>query len=128
MNSTPFSAVSRFPPRFPPPCARRKPPWPIHVQWQTVLLVGVPRDGSARLDASGPRSTADTPLAPAFPRVRSEDAVLSGLIQQATDRSPTFRRLLAAIPKTDGLVYVQRGRRVHAEQDATIESRCGAPA
>jgi hypothetical protein len=86
-----------------------------------VLLVGFL--GTARLDSTqaGPVD-GDTPLAPAFPRVRSEDAVLSGLIQQATDRSPTFRRLLAAIQKTDGLVYVQRGRSAHAEQDATIKA------
>lgn len=86
-----------------------------------VVLVGFL--GTARLNSTqaGPVE-GDTPLAPAFPRVRSEDAVLSGLIQQATDRSPTFRRLLAAIQKTDGLVYVQRGRRAHAEQDATIKA------
>jgi hypothetical protein len=78
-----------------------------------VLLVGIL--GTARLDATqaGPVD-GDTPLVPAIPRVRTDDAVLSGLIQQATDRSPTFQRLLAAIQTTDGVVYVERGRCGHS--------------
>jgi len=42
-------------------------------------------------------------------RVRSTDAVLADLIEQAADRSPTFRAELAAIQATDGIVYVEPG-------------------
>jgi hypothetical protein len=47
------------------------------------------------------------------PRIRTEDPVLTMLIEDATDRSPTFRRLVAAIQTTDGVVYVERGRCGH---------------
>jgi hypothetical protein len=55
----------------------------------------------------------ERPVATADPRVRTEDPVVSALIQQATDLSPTFRRLVGAIQATDGVVYVQRGRCGH---------------
>lgn len=49
-----------------------------------VLLVGFL--GTARPDSTqaGP-ADGETPRATAFPRVRSEDPVLTGLIQQATE-------------------------------------------
>jgi hypothetical protein len=86
-----------------------------------LLLVGIL--GTARLDATptGPVD-GDRPPAPAFPRVRSEDVVLSHSVQHAADGCPTAGRLRAAIRQTDGLVYVQRGRRAQAEQDATIKA------
>jgi hypothetical protein len=47
------------------------------------------------------------------PRVRTEDRELSRLIQVATGRSATFRKLMQAIEATNGLVYVVRGRCGH---------------
>ena len=43
-------------------------------------------------------------------RVRSGNARLSALITEATDRSPTFKALLASIAATDGIVFVEAGR------------------
>ena len=75
----------------------------------TVLLA------AAELHASQGQEAAhvETPHDRAGSRVRSEEPSLSTLIQQATDRSPTFRRLVEAIQATDGLVYIQRGRCGH---------------
>jgi hypothetical protein len=42
-------------------------------------------------------------------RVRSSDWRLTSLIDQATQRSPTFRRLLAAIQASSGIVYAEPG-------------------
>jgi hypothetical protein len=57
--------------------------------------------------------TAGDPAAPHDPRVRTDDLALSALIRQATDQSATFRRLVAEIQATDGIVYVIRGRCGH---------------
>jgi hypothetical protein len=48
---------------------------------------------------------AETPTA----RVRSDDPALAALIDQATRRSDTFRRLLATIQASSGIVYVEPG-------------------
>jgi hypothetical protein len=58
----------------------------------------------------------DPPVASAAPRVRTEDAGLSRLIQQATSQSPTFRQLVETVQATDGIVYVMRGRCGHYVQ------------
>jgi hypothetical protein len=54
--------------------------------------------------------TAGDPAAPTYPRVRAADSALSTLIRQATDQSATFRRLVAEIQASDGIVHVIRGR------------------
>jgi hypothetical protein len=46
-------------------------------------------------------------------RVRSTDNALAGLIDQATRRSETFRRLLATIQASNGIVYVEPGECGH---------------
>jgi hypothetical protein len=46
-------------------------------------------------------------------RVRSTDNALAGLIDQATRRSETFRRLLATIQASNGIVYVELGECGH---------------
>jgi hypothetical protein len=46
-------------------------------------------------------------------RVRSEDSALAGLIDQATRGSETFRRLLATIQASNGIVYVEPGACSH---------------
>jgi hypothetical protein len=45
-----------------------------------------------------------------MPRVRTADPDIARAIAQATERSPTFRRLLDDIGRTDGIVWVSRGR------------------
>lgn len=49
----------------------------------------------------------------AAPRVRSTHAYIRAMIDEAAQRSATFRRLLAAIDKTDGIVYVEQGECGH---------------
>jgi hypothetical protein len=88
-----------------------KPRWTL-----AVGVVGIALILSAnRVDATARQNPGDAerPVAPGDPRVRTEDPVVSTLIQRATDLSPTFRRLLEAIQATDGVVYVQRGRCGH---------------
>jgi len=49
--------------------------------------------------------------------VRSSSAVVRALMEEAAQRSPTFERLVSAINRTDGIVYVEEGvcrRSVHA--------------
>jgi hypothetical protein len=43
------------------------------------------------------------------PRVRSSYAYLRAMIEEAVQRSATFRRLVAAIEATNGIVYVEHG-------------------
>ena len=56
---------------------------------------------------------AGDPAAPNHSRVRAEDPALSTLIRQATDHSATFRRLVAEIQSSDGIIHVMRGRCGH---------------
>ena len=77
----------------------------FHVCIQTVvvavLVVGMP----PRTSASG---------APKIPRVRDNgDPSIAALLQEATEHSPTFRRLVDTIDATDGIVYVEQGRCGH---------------
>jgi hypothetical protein len=52
-------------------------------------------------------SAADTH---SIPRVRDNgDGTIAALLQEAAERSPTFRRLVALIDATDGIVYVEEG-------------------
>ena len=48
-------------------------------------------------------------LAPGSPRVRGSSPTISQAIEQALERSQTFRDLVAAINRTDGIVYVHHG-------------------
>jgi hypothetical protein len=50
---------------------------------------------------------------PGVPRVRSDDPTLARLITQATEQSPTFRHELDLIGRTNGIVYVSKGRCGH---------------
>jgi hypothetical protein len=77
----------------------------FHVCIQTVvvaaLVVGMPPLGSAN-------------GAPRIPRVRDNgDPSIATLLQEATERSATFRRLVDTIDATDGIVYVEQGRCGH---------------
>ena len=46
-------------------------------------------------------------------RVRSEDSQIAAVIRRASERSTTFHRLITAIDRTDGLVYVENGKCGH---------------
>jgi hypothetical protein len=52
----------------------------------------------------------DARLARRFDRIRSEDPEIRSIIAEARQRSTTFDELVAAIDRTDGIVYVRRGR------------------
>ena len=51
--------------------------------------------------------------APPAPRVRSSHPYIRAMIAEAQVRSPSFRRLVAAIEATDGIVYVEEGECHH---------------
>jgi hypothetical protein len=44
-----------------------------------------------------------------MPRVRSSSAFIRGVIDDAIEASPTFRKLVTTIGGTDGIVYVEQG-------------------
>jgi hypothetical protein len=58
------------------------------------------------LAASAAAVAAETAM---MPRVRSSHAYIRAMIEEAAERSETFRRLVKAIEATDGLVYVEQG-------------------
>jgi hypothetical protein len=61
---------------------------------------------------------------PDVPRVRSDDPTLARLIAQASEQSSTFRRELDLIGRTNGIVYVSKGRcgqGVHACLRPTVD-------
>ena len=43
------------------------------------------------------------------PRLRGSDPAIAAAIEQTLERSPTFRQLMAAVNRTDGIVYVHYG-------------------
>jgi hypothetical protein len=47
---------------------------------------------------------------PAMSHVRSDDALIAGLIAEAPTRSATFRRLVVEIETTNGIVYIEAGK------------------
>ena len=53
----------------------------------------------------------DVPLAP---RIRSDNARITGAIAHGTERSSTFRHLVDTIDASDGLVYVLEGECGHS--------------
>ena len=64
--------------------------------------------GSQAAAPQTPSSSAET-----VPRVRSEDPSITALIRQASRWSASFREFLDVIGRTDGLVYIERGRCPH---------------
>ena len=51
---------------------------------------------------------------PDDPRVRSTHPYIRAMIEEAGQRSPTFRRLVETIEATDGIVYVEQGICTHS--------------
>ena len=71
-----------------------------------VGVVGVMMTGL--LGAGGPAGAADA-RARGLARVRSSNPSIAALMQQATERSETFRRMVETIDASDGIVYVEEG-------------------
>jgi hypothetical protein len=70
------------------------------------LMIGLMMTGL--VSAGRPASSAGADHT-AIPRVRSSNAAIAALIQQAGERSKTFRGLVEAINASDGIVYVEEG-------------------
>jgi hypothetical protein len=60
-------------------------------------------------DAAQPTGAAEA-TARGIARVRSSNPSINALIQQATERSATFRRIVETINASDGIVYVEEGQ------------------
>jgi len=71
-----------------------------------TVILSLAFGGGHQALITGDPSPADGPP----PRIRSEDAGVADAMRQALQDSATFRRLAVAIHKTDGIVYVRRGR------------------
>jgi hypothetical protein len=69
-----------------------------HLSAQSVDSVGATAPGSP---------------GPVVPRLRTMDGALAAIATQAIARSATFRQLVQAISRTDGIVYVEHGRCGH---------------
>ena len=81
------------------------------LQGATAAMVAV----GAMLMAPFTVSGADIPAAThtSGPHVRSNSVVILTLIQQATERSATFRGLIETIDASDAIVYVREGQCDH---------------
>ena len=81
-----------------------------------VLVLAVPSSVSASIaqgsdddesrDSGGNLSLAHVQ---GSPRLRGSDPAIAAAIEQTLERSPTFRQLMAAVNRTDGIVYVHYG-------------------
>ena len=70
------------------------------------LAVTVTTAGTVRVAAAG---EAAGMMADPERRVRTDSPALATLIQQASERSTTFRRLVETINTSDGIVYIHQG-------------------
>jgi hypothetical protein len=80
--------------------------------WRRTLTLGcvvVTGIVGTTQEASG-QARADETVSGKTNAVRSEDAQIRSTIDEASRRSSTFRDLVGSISKTDGVVYVERGR------------------
>jgi hypothetical protein len=60
-------------------------------------------------------------------RIRTHTPVVATLIQEATERSATFRRLLEAINTSDGIVYVNEGDCGHGVRACLVKVIAAPP-
>ena len=65
--------------------------------------------------------------ASALSRVRSTDALIATVIDQASERSATFRRMVATINASDGLVYVEAGQCGRGARACLVTVRTAGP-
>jgi hypothetical protein len=79
------------------------------------MSVTIPRARAFRVPAlcalllASSASTANATDEDGRPRVRSSHAYIRAMIEEAAERSDTFRTLVAAIEATDGIVYIEQG-------------------
>ena len=79
--------------------------------------------GTSVLAAEGSESSSTAPAThPALARVRSAESKLSVLIDETKRRSATFRQIVEAIERTNGMVYVARGRCGHGIRACLIHT------
>src|SRR5687767_2441818 len=78
-----------------------------------LFLIALPPSLSAqdRYDRVPHTAAAGAPAAavPTFPRVRAISSAMAEAIAHASERSATFKHLVATINGTDGIVYVHEG-------------------
>ena len=79
------------------------------------LLLGIIiGPGTGTLTAQSTPEGPATVALPRMPRVRANgDSSLAALLLKASERSSTFRRLVATIDGSDGIVYVEQGTCFH---------------
>jgi hypothetical protein len=58
-------------------------------------------------------ATAAEADAPPIAQIRASNPAIGRLIREATEQSPTFRRIVVALEATDGIVYVEDGQCGH---------------
>jgi hypothetical protein len=82
------------------------------------MLMAVMSVAAERVQAADRQEAVDRDLTgvSTSPRVRTDNPVIAALIEEATDRSITFRRLVGAIQATNGVVYVEQGRCGHGRR------------
>jgi hypothetical protein len=74
-----------------------------------VAIIAVLSSGAPMLAAGGSERVDCQEVAATMPRIRTDDPDIARAIAQATEWSDTFRRLVEAIERTDGLVWIRRG-------------------
>lgn len=77
--------------------------------WRSVFWIA----GCVAVVAAPRVALAQTNPDPVRPRVRSSHAYIRAMIDEAAQRSATFRSLVQAIDETDGIVYVEHGNCPH---------------
>ena len=77
-----------------------------HNKGRSVQAVGIVILSAVIVCMAAPSTQAATPDAP---RVRSTDAEILALLREGADRSATLSRLVDAISRSDGIVYIEFG-------------------
>jgi hypothetical protein len=85
-----------------------------------IGTAGIPRAEAA--DRGG--STADAPV---LVRDRTHSPAIATLIQEATERSATFRTLVETINASDGIVYVNEGHCGHGVRACVVTVTAAGP-
>jgi hypothetical protein len=89
------------------------------------MAIAMGTTGIARVEAAnGGLGTSGTPV---FMRVRTNSAVVATLIQEATQRSATFRSLVETIHVSDGIVYVNEGDCGHGVRACLADVKAAGP-
>ena len=79
------------------------------------------------LVGAGQPAFAEGAETPAVNHVRSSSLAITALIQQASERSQTFRGLVATINASDGIVYVEEGACGHSVRACFVTVTMAGP-